>query len=197
MGCAISGLAPKPVGDPVDEVLTVHLTDEQKERIRDSWKIIQEDISKAGIIMFVRLFESHPECKDVFFEFRNVEDPEMLRTSKELRAHGLRVMSFIEKSVARINQNERLEQLALDLGRKHYRYNSSPKYYAYVGVEFIHAVKPILKESWTPELEEAWKALFLYITRMMKQGYVEEERKQRNAMAEPSKEKPERGLNAI
>lgn len=37
-----------------------------------------------------RLFETHPECKDVFFLFRDVEDLERLRTSRELRAHGLR-----------------------------------------------------------------------------------------------------------
>lgn len=27
----------------------------------------------------------------------------------------------------------------------------------YVGAEFICAVRPILKEKWTAELEEAWK----------------------------------------
>lgn len=37
-----------------------------------------------------RLFETHPECKDVFFLFRDVEDLERLRTNRELRAHGLR-----------------------------------------------------------------------------------------------------------
>ena len=37
-----------------------------------------------------RLFETHPECKDVFFLFRDVVDLERLRTSRELRAHGLR-----------------------------------------------------------------------------------------------------------
>uniref|UniRef100_A0A673Z148 X globin n=1 Tax=Salmo trutta TaxID=8032 RepID=A0A673Z148_SALTR len=104
-----------------------------------------------------RLFETHPECKDVFFLFRDVEDLDRLRTSRELRAHGLRVMSFIEKSVARLEQLERLEVLAVELGRSHYRSNAPPKYYSYVGAEFICAVQPILKERWTPELEEAWK----------------------------------------
>lgn len=37
-----------------------------------------------------RLFETHPECKNVFFLFRDVEDLERLRSSRELRAHGLR-----------------------------------------------------------------------------------------------------------
>ncbi|XP_066529558.1 x globin isoform X1 [Hoplias malabaricus] len=133
------------------------LTEEHIHMIKESWKVIQEDIAKVGIIMFVRLFETHPECKDVFFLFRDVEDLERLRTSKELRAHGLRVMSFIEKSVARLDQLERLDMLAVELGKSHYRYNAPPKYYGYVGAEFICAVRPILKDKWTPELEKAWK----------------------------------------
>ena len=41
-----------------------------------------------------------------------------------------RVMSFIEKSVARLDQLERLEALAIELGKSHYRYNAPPKYYS-------------------------------------------------------------------
>ncbi|MED6281753.1 hypothetical protein CHARACLAT_025009 [Characodon lateralis] len=104
-----------------------------------------------------RLFETHPECKDVFFLFRDVQDLERLKTNRDLRAHGLRVMSFIEKTVARLDQPERLEALAVELGKSHYHYNAAPKYYNYVGAEFICAVQPILKERWTTELEEAWK----------------------------------------
>ncbi len=43
-------------------------------------------------------------------------------------------MSFIEKSVARLDQLERLETLALELGKSHFRYNAPPKYY---GVKII------------------------------------------------------------
>ncbi|KAK6479172.1 neuroglobin-1-like [Huso huso] len=154
----------------------------------------------------MRLFETHPECKDVFFLFRDVDDLQRLRTSKELRAHGLRVMSFIEKSVARIDQTERLVQLAMELGKSHYRYNAPPKYYGYVGTEFISAVQPILKEKWTPEVEEAWKilpvhfcfqALFTYVTIIMKQGYQEEERNKQTNTVASSKERLEKRPNAL
>ncbi|XP_076127910.1 cytoglobin-2-like [Alosa pseudoharengus] len=178
MGCPISTLASKPAVDTSEEIALVNLTDSQKEIIKESWSSIQRDITRAGIILFVRLFESHPECKEVFFEFREVDDVEMLRVNKELRAHGLRVMSFIEKSVARLDEPERLEMLAFDLGRKHYNYRAIPKYFMYVMPEFIRAIQPILKGGLTPELEDAWKALFLYLTGMMRQGYLEEERRQ-------------------
>ncbi|XP_048048107.1 x globin [Megalobrama amblycephala] len=196
MGCAISGsgLTPRTAESRTTEHESpARLTPRHIHLIKESWKVIQEDIAKVGIIMFVRLFETHPECKDVFFLFRDVEDLERLRTSRELRAHGLRVMSFIEKSVARLDQLERLETLALELGKSHYRYNAPPKYYGYVGAEFICAVQPILKDKWTAELEQAWKTLFQYVTGIMKEGYLEEERTKRNLMLTTStKERPDK-----
>ncbi|KAF4083891.1 hypothetical protein AMELA_G00122520 [Ameiurus melas] len=200
MGCAISGLglAPKNTPEAASEDDAPHLTSEHIAMIKDSWKVIQEDIAKVGIIVFVRLFETHPECKDVFFLFRDVEDLERLRTSKELRAHGLRVMSFIEKSVARLDQLERLDSLAVELGRSHYRYYAPPKYYGYVGTEFICAVRPILKEKWTPELEKAWKTLFQYVTWLMRQGYNEEEEEaKRNNTVGSSRERPDKRNTAL
>lgn len=153
------------------------LSEAQKGLIRESWKILHEDIARVGIIMFIRLFETHPECKDVFFIFRDIDDLQELKMSKELQAHGLRVMSFIEKSVARLSQEDKLEQIAFELGRSHCRYSAPPKYYEYVGVQFISAVKPIVKENWTQEVEDSWKSLFSYLTAVMKRGYHEEERK--------------------
>nr|XP_033813150.1 cytoglobin-1-like isoform X2 [Geotrypetes seraphini] len=122
------------------------------------------------------LFETHPECKDAFFLFREIDDLQELKMSKQLQAHGLRVMSFIEKSVARLTQEDKLEQLATDLGRSHFKYSAPPKYYQYVGVQFIDAVKPFLKERWTLEVEEAWEGLFAHITTLMNKGYQEAER---------------------
>ncbi|XP_042295403.1 neuroglobin-like [Sceloporus undulatus] len=151
------------------------LSEVQKELIRESWKILHKDIARVGIIVFIRLFETHPECKDVFFLFRDIDDLHQLKMSKELQAHGLRVMSFIEKSVARLDQEEKLEHLAFELGRSHCRYKAPPKYYEYIGTQFIQAVQPILKETWTPEIEKAWESLFQYLAATMRRGFYKEQ----------------------
>ncbi|KAF7642398.1 hypothetical protein LDENG_00258570, partial [Lucifuga dentata] len=103
-----------------------------------------------------RLFEAHSEIKDAFFLFRDVKNMDELRASRDLKTHSLRVMSFIEKTVARLDQPERLDTLSEELGKSHFHYNAPPKYYAFVAQEFIGVVKPILKEQWTAEMEEAW-----------------------------------------
>nr|XP_033813149.1 cytoglobin-1-like isoform X1 [Geotrypetes seraphini] len=201
MGCALSGLDIEPAKAVPDErrsaeestsrwipeeecttalqataAKSLQLSEAQKQLIQESWRILQQDIARVGIIMFIRLFETHPECKDAFFLFREIDDLQELKMSKQLQAHGLRVMSFIEKSVARLTQEDKLEQLATDLGRSHFKYSAPPKYYQYVGVQFIDAVKPFLKERWTLEVEEAWEGLFAHITTLMNKGYQEAER---------------------
>ncbi|MGH0160741.1 UNVERIFIED_CONTAM: hypothetical protein FKN15_049395 [Acipenser sinensis] len=53
MGCAVSG--PGQASKPnEEEASAATLTDHQIELIKESWKLIQEDIAKVGIIMFVR-----------------------------------------------------------------------------------------------------------------------------------------------
>ncbi|XP_066532391.1 neuroglobin-like [Hoplias malabaricus] len=183
MGCAVSSGSKGQSGG----LEVVSLSEEQKELVRNSWGTVKNEVMKSGVILFVRLFEVHPECKEAFFTFRDVPEPG-IQFSKELRAHGLRVLSFVEKSVARLGEPERLEQLSLDLGRKHYHYNSNPQYYMYLGVEFIKVIKPILEDSWSSELENAWMTLFLYITQLMKEGY-EEAGKQCRPVAESQRQK--------
>ncbi|XP_061652109.1 x globin isoform X3 [Phyllopteryx taeniolatus] len=155
MGCAISGLAES--AGLAEKIVRdhdaggrgggQHPNQDQIDMIKESWKVIRDDIAKVGIIVFVS------------------------------------VMSFIEKSVARLDQLERLEALAVELGKSHYHYSAPPKYYDYVGAEFISAVQPILKDRWTAELEEAWKTLFQYVTCLMKQGYKEADRQNHAAVS--------------
>ncbi|MGH0126123.1 UNVERIFIED_CONTAM: hypothetical protein FKN15_025480 [Acipenser sinensis] len=173
MGCALSGPGVNTGSRPAPEANEsgsgtdtgtgsrfksepLPLSEAQKDLIRESWKILHDDIARVGIIMFIRLFETHPECKDVFFMFREIDDLQELRMSKELQAHGLRY--------------EKRRALS-------YRFGALLQFLPYVGVQFISAVKPIVKENWTQEVEESWKSLFSYLTAVMKRGYHEEERK--------------------
>ncbi|KAJ9575258.1 hypothetical protein L9F63_025791, partial [Diploptera punctata] len=52
------------------------------------------------------LFETHPDVQQVFMPFKEIE-LEDLKLSKELRAHALRVMAFVQKAVARLHEPEK------------------------------------------------------------------------------------------
>lgn len=57
MGCAISGLAAKSEfaeKTSEDAAAAAYPSEDQIQMIKDSWKVIRDDIAKVGIIMFVR-----------------------------------------------------------------------------------------------------------------------------------------------
>lgn len=58
MGCAISGLAAKSeFAEKTSEdaaAAAAYPNEDQIQMIKDSWKVIRDDIAKVGIIMFVR-----------------------------------------------------------------------------------------------------------------------------------------------
>lgn len=58
MGCAISSLGTKAeFGErsaEEEEDAAVYPREDQIQMIKDSWKVIRDDIAKVGIIMFVR-----------------------------------------------------------------------------------------------------------------------------------------------
>lgn len=61
MGCAISGLAAKTdfvernmEEDGAAAAAAAQPSEDQIQMIKESWKVIRDDIAKVGIIMFVR-----------------------------------------------------------------------------------------------------------------------------------------------
>ncbi|XP_035220162.1 myoglobin-like [Stegodyphus dumicola] len=118
------------------------------------------------------LFETHPDVQDVFMPFKGLTKEE-LRHSKELRAHGLRVMGFVQKVVARLDEPAKSEQLLKELGRNHVMYGAKIDYVDLIGPQFVFAVKPSMKEHWSDEIEEAWMQLFRFMAYIMKKAMIE------------------------
>lgn len=59
MGCAISSLGTKAEfgergAEEEEDAAAVYPREDQIQMIKDSWKVIRDDIAKVGIIMFVR-----------------------------------------------------------------------------------------------------------------------------------------------
>ncbi|XP_013782719.2 cytoglobin-2-like [Limulus polyphemus] len=148
------------------------LTRNQRAILTNTSKLLVENISRVGVITFMNLFETHPDVQEVFMPFKGLSGND-LRYSRELRAHAFRVMGVVQKVITRLNEEEKLDQLLTDLGKKHARYGAKPQYIDLIGPQFVHAIKPSLEDHWTTEMEEAWCQLFRYIAWVMKAAMVE------------------------
>ncbi|CAB3378948.1 Hypothetical predicted protein [Cloeon dipterum] len=149
------------------------LTEQQVLVLEETWKELESNISKVGVITFISLFETHPDVQETFLPFSGMELEE-LKQSKQLKAHALRVMQSVQKAIARIHEPEKLEALLRDLGQKHYFYGAKPNYVDLIGPQFIQAIRPSLEEKWTEELQEAWLQLFRYMSCIMKSAMEQE-----------------------
>ncbi|XP_076464350.1 uncharacterized protein LOC143296358 [Babylonia areolata] len=146
-------------------------TEHQKKVVLDSWRVIQKDIAHVGVVMFVGLFETHPDVQDVFLPFKG-QSLDELKQSAQLKSHVLRVMGTVEKCLARIDEPDKLQNLLHELGAKHVLYNARIDYIDLIGPQFIRAVKPAMGDQWTSEIEAAWADLFRLISHIMKEAMV-------------------------
>ncbi|XP_069187274.1 cytoglobin-2 [Procambarus clarkii] len=149
------------------------LTEEQKETVKRTWKIIEASVAKVGVVLFMGLFETHPDVQEVFTPFRGLP-MEQVQQSKELRAHALRVMGFVEKAVRRLDQPEKLVPLVQECGRNHCHYGAQVQHISLVGPQFLQAIRPALEDEWTEEVELAWDLLMKNIAYVMKRSMREE-----------------------
>ncbi|XP_013779386.1 neuroglobin-like [Limulus polyphemus] len=160
-------------GETAGPVERPELTSNQIALLTNTWKLLVENISRVGVIAFMNLFETHPDVQEVFLPFKGLSQNE-LRYNKELRAHALRVMGFVQKVMARLNEEEKMDQLLADLGRKHIYYGAKPEYIDWIGPQFVNAIRPSLEAHWTAEIEEAWCQLFRYVAWVMKTAMMEQ-----------------------
>ncbi|XP_077999604.1 uncharacterized protein LOC144452382 [Glandiceps talaboti] len=160
MGCTNStSKCVSPKREPNSEPTKPILTEDQKKLLLNTWKILQEDIAKVGVVMFIGVFENHPECKDTFLPFKELERDD-LRWSTELKAHGLRVMGIVERVIARLYHDDKIDDLFKDLAAKHVKYGANSALVELFGPQFIRAVQPSLRDHWTDDIQNAWKTLF-------------------------------------
>ncbi|RUS80969.1 hypothetical protein EGW08_011244, partial [Elysia chlorotica] len=137
-------------------------TDHQKELVTETWRLVQEDMAKVGVVMFIKLFETHPEVQSVFMPFK-AQNCESLMDNVQLKSHALRVMGTVDKCINRFHDPAKVRDMLHELGARHVMYNAKVDYMDLIGPQFIWAIEPVLGDHWTPEVEQAWSDLFKFI----------------------------------
>ena len=80
------------------------------------------------MLLYFSLFETHPEVQDAFMPFRTLKTTE-LEYSTIMRSHAMRVMSTVDKCIARLDSRQKLQEMLIEMGIRHQNYR--------VKIEFI------------------------------------------------------------
>nr|QQO51930.1 globin gb_IIIB [Platynereis dumerilii] len=147
------------------------VSNEEKQLILDTWRIIEEHTANLGFQMFTSLFETYPDTKGAFSIFRALSQDDA-QFEMELRMHGTRVMTTVREVLERIDDLDGVVEHLHELGRKHVIFNAKADYIDLIGPQFLFAIEPLLGEHWTPEVESAWANLFKVMGYIMREAMI-------------------------
>lgn len=132
------------------------MTPEQVQLVQESWEKVVPIAGQAAALFYGRLFELDPELKPLFKS--NIEE------------QGKKLMQMITMAVNGLSDPGKLIPAVEDLGRRHVGYNVRTKDYEAVGAALLWTLEKGLGEGWTPDVEQAWVAVYTLLAETMKKA---------------------------
>ena len=122
--------------------------------IRDSFAKIEPKATIAALIFYQRLFALDPSLRALF--------------QNDIEDQGVKLMQALKYAVATLEQPRELRPVLEALGRRHAYYGVKECHYDIVGTALLHALEHLLGPAFTPEVKEAWLAIYTLVAETMK-----------------------------
>jgi hemoglobin-like flavoprotein len=111
----------------------------------------------AGVLqMNRRLFELDPTLRPLF--------------KGDMEEQGRKLMEMIELAVKGLDRPEAILPAIAALGRRHAGYGVNESDYETVGEALLWTLEQGLGPSFTPDIREAWAALYRFVADAMREG---------------------------
>lgn len=130
------------------------ITATQKGLVQNSFTAVATIADDAAVLFYQRLFELDPSLRPMF-------RGDMAEQRKKL-------MQMITAAVKGLDRLEQLVPVVQDLGRRHTRYGVQESHYETVGAALLWTLEAALGRGFTPEVREAWTAVYGLLATTMK-----------------------------
>jgi hemoglobin-like flavoprotein len=131
------------------------MTLKQKELVQSTWEKVLPISETAATLFYGRLFELDPSTRPLF---KHTNMPEQRK----------KLMHMIGAAVNGLNVLDQLIPTVRNLGRRHMAYGVTDQHYATVGRALIWTLEQGLGADFTPEVKEAWTAVYEVLAGTMK-----------------------------
>jgi hemoglobin-like flavoprotein len=122
------------------------LTDQQINLVQSSFASIAIISDQVARTFYARLFEIDPSLRRLF--------------RGPLPDQGYKLMQMIGTAVMGLDRIEELMPAIEDLGRRHMGYGVEKAHYDTVGEALLWTLEAALGDEFTPELRDAWAAVY-------------------------------------
>ncbi|KAK3604697.1 hypothetical protein CHS0354_008255 [Potamilus streckersoni] len=153
--------------------LSACLNPQQIQLVQDSWSIINNDLPKLGVIVFLRFFEKEPELKTLFpkiIQMNNENKLEWEIDKEMLQKHAVTVMEGLGAAVESLHDSDFLNSVLISIGQTHIKRHVKPSMLRRLWPALNHGLQKTLQENYTKEVADAWNKVFTYICVYMKHG---------------------------
>jgi len=131
------------------------MTPKQIESIEKSFLSVKPIAQEAGRMFYERLFKLDPSLRPMFDDVEN---------------QARKLMQMIASAVALLRKPDELFPIVEELGRRHVRYGVADSHYQTVGAALIWTLEQGLGDAFTPEVRDAWVAMYDAVTWVMRHG---------------------------
>lgn len=133
------------------------ITAHQVRLVQESFLKAAPHADKLAQHFYQTLFEVAPEVKPMF--------------KSDMRAQRQKLVVMLKAAVDGLNDLDALVPVLQDLAQRHVKYGAKPEHFTPVGNSLIFSMKCIVGEKdFTPEVREAWVAVFRVVASTMKQA---------------------------
>jgi len=130
------------------------MNETQKKLVQQSWSAVVPIAEQAADIFYGKLFEADPTLKSLF--------------KGDMKAQGKKLMQMISVAVAGLDRLGDIVPAVQALGKRHVSYGVTDSHYDTVGGALLDTLSVGLGPAFTPEVKEAWVAVYGVLSTTMK-----------------------------
>ncbi|KAM7008889.1 cytoglobin-2 [Tautogolabrus adspersus] len=136
------------------------LTDAEREIIQDTWGVVYKNCEDVGVSVLIRFFVNFPSAKQYFSQFQDMEDPEEMERSSQLRHHARRVMNAINTVVENLHDPEKVSSVLALVGKAHaIKHKVEPMYFKILSGVMLEVLSEDFPEYFSAEVQMVWTKL--------------------------------------
>jgi hemoglobin-like flavoprotein len=124
--------------------------------VRESFDLVEPIAPQAAALFYANLFEADPALKLLF--------------RGDMVVQGHQLMQMLAVAVSMLDSPATLMPALQDLGRRHAGYGVHDRHYDTVGAALLKTLRQGLGVAYTPEVEEAWSAVYGVLAGTMKEA---------------------------
>jgi len=130
----------------------------QKELVQTSFEQVWPIADVAAALFYRRLFELDPTLQPLF--------------KGDMNEQGRKLMDMLRLAVKGLDRPETLKPVLAALGRRHADYGVNKHDYETVGEALLWTLEQGLGPNFTPDVREAWEAVYMFVAGAMSEAAV-------------------------